>query len=88
MCLIHDSARLARFQLHACTLIAVPLQLHARTHGDGDYAALSWRKETSPNSQLPTTAQPLVLVGPMEHHSNVLIWRESGGRGRERGLDG
>eukprot|EP00730_Choanoeca_flexa_P019292 TRINITY_DN9419_c0_g1_i1.p1 TRINITY_DN9419_c0_g1~~TRINITY_DN9419_c0_g1_i1.p1 ORF type:complete len:1082 (+),score=286.83 TRINITY_DN9419_c0_g1_i1:146-3391(+) len=55
------------------------VKLHARTHGDGDYAALSWRKETSTTtSGLAMTARPLVLVGPMEHHSNVLIWRESG----------
>ena len=25
------------------------------------------------------TARPLVLIGPMEHHSNILCWRESGG---------
>eukprot|EP00045_Choanoeca_perplexa_P014840 m.177195 g.177195 ORF g.177195 m.177195 type:complete len:1044 (-) comp16813_c0_seq1:606-3737(-) len=54
------------------------VKLHARTHGDGDYAALSWRKEGSNNPNTPMMARPLVLVGPMEHHSNVLIWRESG----------
>lgn len=57
------------------------LRLHQRTHTDGD--ASSWKTDVSestgrtvkPVSDDPT--RPIVFVGPYEHHSNLLPWREA-----------
>lgn len=61
--------------------------LHARTHPDGDRTSLLRGSEReAPLTQLvtpETTTQGeqgrgvVVLVGPMEHHSNLLVWREA-----------
>ena len=57
--------------------------MHARTHGDGDRTALkvSTTAATEPageDSEVAEPAdQPVVFVGGMEHHSNLLVWRDS-----------
>lgn len=63
------------------------LLLHARTHPDGERTALI----SNAKSKLTTTTSnaeseqvesdeyggTVVFVGPMEHHSNLLLWREA-----------
>ena len=64
------------------------LKLHARSHMDGDWTSLS--APNVPPRELPQlsgidanqpamddTATAVVFVGGMEHHSNLLPWRES-----------
>jgi hypothetical protein len=61
-------------------------QLHARTHGDGDWTSLQPAPLTggpaseaaaSEAASIPNHAsRAAVFVGPMEHHSNLLVWRE------------
>jgi selenocysteine lyase/cysteine desulfurase len=67
--------------------------LHARTHTDGDFASHRASTTAPPGGGLSTgaaaTSDPpppvhaaadyhtLVLHGPMEHHSNILAWREA-----------
>lgn len=66
------------------------LVLHARTHQDGDRTSLLKKPlelsdapgadETASPSNTKATVVPssvVVFVGPMEHHSNLLVWREA-----------
>ena len=65
------------------------LTLHARTHPDGDRASLRGGASTltSSSADVAETGSGngcagggtgvVVLVGPMEHHSNLLVWREA-----------
>eukprot|EP00039_Didymoeca_costata_P005534 m.82303 g.82303 ORF g.82303 m.82303 type:complete len:1086 (+) comp12863_c0_seq3:256-3513(+) len=63
------------------------LKLHARTHLDGDRTYFSGKNSVTTETEVkePGTANGssseqythVVLVGPMEHHSNILPWREA-----------
>lgn len=65
------------------------LTLHARTHPDGDRASLRGgasnltsspadaAESGSSNGSAGGGVGVVVLVGPMEHHSNLLVWREA-----------
>lgn len=69
--------------LHFCD--SGDLRLHQRTHTDGD--SLSFHTDVSSSSGRHantcgdgvdgSSSQPVVFVGPYEHHSNLLPWRES-----------
>lgn len=65
---------------------AAGLTLHARTHADGDRTAVASAAAGAPLPPPPSASTPLaaaagatvvVFVGPMEHHSNLLVWREA-----------
>lgn len=57
------------------------LRLHQRTHTDGD--ASSWTTDITDSTGRviekvrDDTSRPIVFVGPFEHHSNILPWREA-----------
>lgn len=57
------------------------LRLHQRTHTDGD--ASSWTTDVSSSTGRTVqpiqdnSTRPIVFVGPFEHHSNLLPWREA-----------
>lgn len=57
------------------------LRLHQRTHTDGD--ASSWSTDISSSTGRTVkpvsddARRPIVFVGPFEHHSNQLPWREA-----------
>lgn len=57
------------------------LRLHQRTHTDGD--ASSWSTDISTSTGRVVapvsddSSRPIVFVGPFEHHSNILPWREA-----------
>lgn len=84
----HCSSLVATIAVPKCSAVALtppPLQLHSRTHTDGE-SLWSGQHETAGNSVLDEVADavavvagPVVFVGPMEHHSNILPWRESAG---------
>eukprot|EP00051_Salpingoeca_urceolata_P006238 m.82757 g.82757 ORF g.82757 m.82757 type:complete len:1210 (+) comp14741_c0_seq3:185-3814(+) len=54
-------------------------KLHAREHTDGQQASCAPvavpDTESPPGDQAPPST--VVFIGPMEHHSNILTWRES-----------
>ena len=63
------------------------LRLHSRAmHNDGDRAAFdavagdglagNANPDTCPPASSPGNSVVVVFVGPMEHHSNLLVWRE------------
>lgn len=76
-------------QLLECTFPGCPLcfndpgdlRLHQRTHTDGD--ASSWTTDiTNSTGRViekikEDSTRPIVFVGPFEHHSNILPWREA-----------
>ena len=58
------------------------LRLHQRTHTDGD--ASSWTTDITNSTgrqikpiEETDSSRPIVFVGPFEHHSNILPWREA-----------
>eukprot|EP01147_Barroeca_monosierra_P007749 gene7749-628_t len=66
-------------------LIARPdhfLQLHARTHTDGTASEFAFRvisnekNDSGSKNQDEPQVECVVFVGPFEHHSNILPWRE------------
>lgn len=59
--------------------VQTPLQLHARTHTDGEFASYKPSKAQPGEAGTETSTNPLTVVfhGPMEHHSNILPWREA-----------
>ncbi len=58
------------------------LQLHQRTHRDGDFHSLASAAAATPSTSglafpeaaVPLRSTPLVLIGPYAHHSNLLPW--------------
>ena len=83
-----DDGSLKVIQSCAQITIIIILQLHARTHLDGDWTALKTgdpEKAVKRSSKVfndhaartPGAHSAVVFVGAMEHHSNLLPWRES-----------
>ncbi len=65
---------------------APALKLHQRSHTDGDYTSLKTNLDGGSKTSPPVDSasadsteglQIVVFVGPYEHHSNILPWRES-----------
>lgn len=56
----------------------IAYQLHTRTHGDAWVAQDPGPSKTCriKPSTLKGKNRPVVFHGPMEHHSNILMWRE------------
>ena len=57
------------------------MRLHQRTHTDGD--ASSWKTDVSNSTGREVhpvsedVNRPIIFIGPFEHHSNILPWREA-----------
>lgn len=57
------------------------LRLHQRTHTDGDASSWTTDVSTSTGRQVrpvsDDSTRPIIFIGPFEHHSNILPWREA-----------
>ena len=57
------------------------LRLHQRTHTDGDASSWTTDVSTSAGRQVHPVSddshRPIMFIGPFEHHSNILPWREA-----------
>eukprot|EP00047_Mylnosiga_fluctuans_P015090 m.43252 g.43252 ORF g.43252 m.43252 type:complete len:1037 (+) comp5771_c0_seq1:72-3182(+) len=54
-------------------------KLHSRTHQDGDRSSLApelLAEPTAPEQHPDSSSDTIVFVGALEHHSNLLVWRE------------